>query len=149
MDGSGADQFFEPILGERNANFRKLKTIPVFSVHLLISTLISLVGVILAAAWPTERRCQAYFVMMYLRVAFWVVTFVSRAYLTNISTLIPSSLAALRSPGQVDTRNPSTCRLPRHAPQHEDAPRNTHDNRQCLERRSDGHPDTDASILRR
>lgn len=70
------DQFFEPILGEQNTNFRKLKTIPVFSVHLLISTIISLTGIILAAAWPAEQRCHAYFVMMYLRAAFWVLTFI-------------------------------------------------------------------------
>ena len=71
------DQFFEPILGEQNTNFRKLKTIPVFSLHLLVSTLISLTGVILAASWPPERRCKAYFIMMYLRAGFWILTFVS------------------------------------------------------------------------
>lgn len=75
------DQFFEPILGEQNNGFRKLKTIPAFSLHLLCSCLISLIGIILAAAWAPERRCHAYYVMMYLRVGFWTLTFVSQLML--------------------------------------------------------------------
>lgn len=47
------------------------------SIHLLISSIISLVGIGLAATWPEEKRCEAYFIMLYLRAAFWVITFVS------------------------------------------------------------------------
>ncbi|XP_059610357.1 transmembrane protein 192 [Phlebotomus argentipes] len=66
----------EPVLGEENGNdnFRPLKTIPVFSFHLLVSTLISFIGVGMAVVFPESQRCEAYFLMLYLRAIFWVVT---------------------------------------------------------------------------
>lgn len=48
------------------------------SLHFLISTMISLAGIIMAAAWSDSKRCQAYFIMLYLRGIFWVITFVSK-----------------------------------------------------------------------
>lgn len=48
----------------------------VYSIHLLISTLISCVGILLASCWPNDKRCTAYFIMLYLRGAFWFVTFI-------------------------------------------------------------------------
>lgn len=45
-----------------------------FSFHLLISTIISIVGIVLAAVFPDSKRCEAYFIMLYLRVAFFVLT---------------------------------------------------------------------------
>jgi len=66
-----------PILSSNPDNgFKRLKTIPVFSVHLLISTTISLTGIILAFVWPPEKRCEAYFIMLYLRATFWVITLI-------------------------------------------------------------------------
>lgn len=44
------------------------------SFHLLISTLISIVGIILAAVFPDSDRCKAYFIMIYLRVGFFAIT---------------------------------------------------------------------------
>uniref|UniRef100_A0A1B0D9F0 Uncharacterized protein n=3 Tax=Phlebotomus papatasi TaxID=29031 RepID=A0A1B0D9F0_PHLPP len=66
----------EPVLGEENGNdnFRPLKTIPVFSFHLLVSTMISFIGVGMAIVFPENKRCEAYFLMLYLRAIFWVVT---------------------------------------------------------------------------
>ncbi|XP_055678220.1 transmembrane protein 192 [Lutzomyia longipalpis] len=66
----------EPVLGEENGNdnFRPLKTIPVFSFHLLVSALISIVGVGMAVVFPDNKRCEAYFLMLYLRVIFWFIT---------------------------------------------------------------------------
>lgn len=46
------------------------------SFHLLISSIISLVGIGLAACWKDDKRCEAYFIMLYLRAAFWILTFV-------------------------------------------------------------------------
>lgn len=46
------------------------------SLHLLISTIISIFGILLAATWPAEKRCEAYFILLYVRAAFWLVTFV-------------------------------------------------------------------------
>lgn len=44
------------------------------SFHLFISTVISVIGIVLAAVYPDSQRCQAYFIMLYLRVGFFVVT---------------------------------------------------------------------------
>lgn len=47
------------------------------SFHLLLSAIISLVGIIMAIEWQEEKRCEAYFIMLYLRAFFWLITFVS------------------------------------------------------------------------
>lgn len=66
----------EPILTSGgNGNFKKLNTVAAYSVHLLISTIISFVGILLTAVWPEEKRDEAYFIMTCLRVAFWLITF--------------------------------------------------------------------------
>ena len=39
----------------------------------------SIIGLILAAVWPYEKKGEAYFIMTCLRVAFWLITFVSEA----------------------------------------------------------------------
>ncbi|XP_037944689.1 transmembrane protein 192 [Teleopsis dalmanni] len=67
----------DPVLSTNDTGtFKPLKTIPAFSIHLFISTIISFVGILLAAVWPPEKRCEAYFIMLYLRATFWVITFV-------------------------------------------------------------------------
>ncbi|XP_064550462.1 transmembrane protein 192 [Drosophila montana] len=70
------DDLLDPVLfSDDNGSF-KLKTVPAFSIHLLISTVISCVGIGLGALWPEDRRCDAYFIMLYLRATFWVITFI-------------------------------------------------------------------------
>lgn len=67
-----------------------------------MSVIISFVGIVLAVSWPEEKRGEAYFIMTSLRVAFWLITFVSlMAFLReneqnkkNVLFLIP---AAVRS----------------------------------------------------
>lgn len=67
----------DPVLSvESNNRFEPLKTVPAFTLHNAISILISLIGVVLAYFWRDEERCEAYFIMLYLRIAFWVITFV-------------------------------------------------------------------------
>lgn len=64
-----------PVLAADNqSRFKKLRTIPHFSLHLLISTIISIFGIILAATWPDYKRCEAYFIMLYVRAGFWLIT---------------------------------------------------------------------------
>ncbi|CRL01522.1 CLUMA_CG014392, isoform A [Clunio marinus] len=66
-----------PVLAAENfSRFKKLRTIPHFSLHLLISTIISIFGIILAATWPDSKRCEAYFIMLYVRAGFWIITWV-------------------------------------------------------------------------
>ncbi|XP_055585756.1 transmembrane protein 192 isoform X3 [Uranotaenia lowii] len=75
-DHGGHHTMLDPILAtEDDDGFRPLKTVPAFSVHLLISSCISLTGIVLAATWEDSRRCEAYFIMLYLRAAFWLITF--------------------------------------------------------------------------
>ncbi|ALC45725.1 CG7523 [Drosophila busckii] len=69
------DELLDPVLFSNDNGAFKLKTVPAFSIHLLISTVISIVGIALAAQWPEERRCEAYFIMLYLRATFWGITF--------------------------------------------------------------------------
>lgn len=74
MDDSNA--MLDPILAtEDDDGFRPLNTVPAFSLHLLASSCISLTGIILAACWEDNRRCEAYFIMLYLRAAFWLITY--------------------------------------------------------------------------
>lgn len=70
------------------------------SFHLMISSCISLTGIILAATWQDSQRCEAYFIMLYMRAAFWLITYVSvlsSKYLTANNTNIPKQLPALWS----------------------------------------------------
>jgi len=76
FEHSNMDDQLEPILAEDEENFKPLKTVFPFSFHLLISSIISLVGIILASCWKDDKRCEAYFIMLYLRAAFWVVTYI-------------------------------------------------------------------------
>lgn len=70
------DELLDPVLFSDDNGSYKLKTVPAFSIHLLISTVISFVGIGLAALFPEDRRCEAYFIMLYLRATFWVITFI-------------------------------------------------------------------------
>ncbi|CAG9798147.1 unnamed protein product [Chironomus riparius] len=64
-----------PVLSAENTSrAKKLGTVPHFSIHLLISTAISITGIVLAALWPDYKRCEAYFIMLYLRAGFYVIT---------------------------------------------------------------------------
>ncbi|KAM7360499.1 transmembrane protein 192 [Cochliomyia hominivorax] len=66
----------EPILGSvGTSSSKKLKTVVAYSIHLIISVIISFVGILLSAIWPEEKRSEAYFIMTCLRVAFWLITF--------------------------------------------------------------------------
>ncbi|XP_037806405.1 transmembrane protein 192 [Lucilia sericata] len=66
----------EPILSSGgNGNFKKLNTIAAYSIHLVVSVIISFVGILLSALWSEEKRGEAYFIMTCLRVAFWLLTF--------------------------------------------------------------------------
>jgi len=70
------DEFLEPILAEDEQHFKPLNTVFHFSFHLLISSVISLTGIVLASCSTDDKRCEAYFIMLYLRVAFWIITLI-------------------------------------------------------------------------
>lgn len=83
IQSNDRSHLLEPVLASAEGNFKALKTIPAFSIHLLISTGISFIGIILAASSPPEKRCQAYFTMLYLRAVFWVITFLFDHYIKH------------------------------------------------------------------
>lgn len=37
-------------------------------------------GILLASCWPDDKKCEAYFIMLYLRGAFWFVTVIIDHY---------------------------------------------------------------------
>lgn len=77
VSGIEHQELLNPVLASNDEGaFKKLQTIPWVSVHILVSVTISLIGILLAAAWPIEKRCEAYFIMMYLRASFWLITFI-------------------------------------------------------------------------
>ncbi|KAG5675434.1 hypothetical protein PVAND_005338 [Polypedilum vanderplanki] len=64
-----------PVLSsETSTRVKKLKTVPHFSFHLLVSTAISALGIVLATVWPESKRCEAYFIMLYCRAGFYAFT---------------------------------------------------------------------------
>lgn len=66
-----------PVLSSENSTrCKKLNTVPHFSIHLLISTIISVVGIVLASTWPETKRCEAYFIMLYMRGSFYVISWI-------------------------------------------------------------------------
>lgn len=76
-ENNGGEDDRQPVLvADNTAQFIPLKTSPIFSLHLLISIIISFTGILLAAIWPDEDRCEAYFIMLYLRVMFWIITLI-------------------------------------------------------------------------
>ncbi|XP_030373775.1 transmembrane protein 192 [Scaptodrosophila lebanonensis] len=81
MQNQDTAPLMDPVLfSDDGGTFKPLKTVPAFSIHLLISTIISIVGICLAATWEPEKRCDAYFVMLYLRATFWVITYLFDHY---------------------------------------------------------------------
>ncbi|XP_031634091.1 transmembrane protein 192-like [Contarinia nasturtii] len=70
------EQFFESILAtESNYHFKPLKTIPYSTIHAVISFIISVLGAFLACVWQSDTDCEEYFLILYLRCIFWIVTF--------------------------------------------------------------------------
>ncbi|XP_068155863.1 transmembrane protein 192 [Drosophila tropicalis] len=75
-NNADTDELLDPVLFSNSTSGYKLKTVPAFSLHLFISTAISAVGIALAVLMPEDKRCDAYFIMLYLRATFWVITYI-------------------------------------------------------------------------
>lgn len=59
-------------------HFVPLKTIKHCTFHIIVSTAISIVGIVLAVREPDlDHKCRAYFIMLYLHGAYWFFTLVS------------------------------------------------------------------------
>lgn len=53
-----------------------LNTIPLAGIHLLMSMTIFVVGACFGLQWITEPNCQTYYILIYIRCVFWVITFI-------------------------------------------------------------------------
>jgi len=69
-------EYLQPIL-ESYGIFRPLKTIPLFSIHLICALSIEIAAIVLAALKPNEAtKCAEYFYLIYAHVALWFLTLV-------------------------------------------------------------------------
>lgn len=86
MTTYGTDHFFNcqrnadsnsSISIEKMQNYSlNLYTIHLAGIHLILSMTIFIVGIYLELRWLSEENCRTYYIMIYIRCAFWVVTFV-------------------------------------------------------------------------
>lgn len=47
------------------------------SIHVIISIAISGIGAFLAFVWQSDTQCEEYFIILYIRCIYWILTFVS------------------------------------------------------------------------
>lgn len=60
---------------EKKENYSlHLSTIHLAGLHLLLSMSTFIMSVYLETQWLTEENCRAYFIMVYIRLAFWIIT---------------------------------------------------------------------------
>lgn len=58
--------------------FEPLYTHKLFSVHLLFTFILDVVAIVYAVRHPDENsKCKEYFLILYLHVAYWFITYVS------------------------------------------------------------------------
>lgn len=123
------------------------------SFHLVISSCISLTGIILAATWADNQRCEAYFIMLYLRAAFWLITYVSvpstsKPLITDW-TFLPNHLPAFWPLCQEPSREAPSRWVPRFPSVHRPAQGRPAADRFAVEYVPASDPDADSALLRR
>lgn len=60
-----------------------LYTSHLVGLHMLLSMLIFITGVYLELQWLTEENCRTYFIMIYIRCAFWIITIIQDILVTR------------------------------------------------------------------
>lgn len=70
-------QLLQPILDSYGI-FKPLKTISLFSFHLLFTVVLDIVAIVYAIKHPDENsKCREYFIIIYLHIGLWFFTLVS------------------------------------------------------------------------
>lgn len=73
----------QPILDSYGV-FKPLKTIPIFSLHLLFTVALDIVAIVYAIIHPDEKsKCREYFIIIYLHIGLWFFTLVSAISMKN------------------------------------------------------------------
>lgn len=67
---------------DKNQNYT-LNSLHLAGIHLLLSMSIFISGVYLELQWLTEENCRTYYLMIYIRCGFWVITFIIDILITN------------------------------------------------------------------
>lgn len=61
---------------KRQIHSQHLNTIPLAGIHLLMSMTIFIVGAYFGLQWITEPNCQTFYVLIYIRGFYWVITYI-------------------------------------------------------------------------
>uniref|UniRef100_A0A182JWR8 Transmembrane protein 192 n=1 Tax=Anopheles christyi TaxID=43041 RepID=A0A182JWR8_9DIPT len=77
LHSNSSKLYSPPSMAKDSLRFRPIFVISLFSVHLFLAILIITVGAVASAAcWPHPDGSAAYFVIIYLRLVYWLVTYV-------------------------------------------------------------------------
>lgn len=77
----------QPIL-DSFGGFQKVQTVPLFSLHLLFTLILDIVAIAYAVSHPDPgSRCREYFIVIYIHIALWFLTFVSSLLVIYIGCL--------------------------------------------------------------
>ncbi|KAJ8979639.1 hypothetical protein NQ317_001346 [Molorchus minor] len=69
-------ELIQPIL-DSYGTFKPLKTIPLFSIHLLFILSLDITAIVYAILHPDEKsKCKEYFILIYIHVGLWFLTLV-------------------------------------------------------------------------
>ncbi|XP_034192895.1 transmembrane protein 192 [Osmia lignaria lignaria] len=69
------DEFFQPVLSSlEEHHFKKLDTVPIASVPVVVGMSLEIIGIIFMSVWPEEKsKCDTYFIYLYLHCAYWLL----------------------------------------------------------------------------
>lgn len=89
-------QLLQPILDSYGI-FKPLKTVPIFSFHLLFTLVLDIIAIVYAIKHPDEKsKCREYFIIIYLHIALWFFTLVSIIFLLQIINILISLETSLQ-----------------------------------------------------
>ncbi|XP_017890241.1 transmembrane protein 192 isoform X2 [Ceratina calcarata] len=69
------EEYLQPVLSSLGEDdFRKLETVPIASVPLVLGVCLEITGIIFVSVWPEEKnKCDTYFIYLYLHCAYWMI----------------------------------------------------------------------------
>lgn len=69
------EEYLQPVLtSQEEEHFRKLDTVPIASVPLVLGVCLEITGIIFVSVWPEEKsKCDTYFIYLYLHCAYWLI----------------------------------------------------------------------------
>ncbi|XP_050305765.1 transmembrane protein 192 isoform X2 [Anthonomus grandis grandis] len=69
-------ELLQPIL-ESFGGFKKVQTVPLFTFHIFFTLVLDIVAIVYAAIHPDDSsKCREYFIIIYLHVALWIITYI-------------------------------------------------------------------------